>query len=35
MHATIAGASAVKTNFKHASVDVFPYRPIPAPALWR
>ena len=34
MHATIAEARAIKTNFKHASVDVFPYRPIPGAALW-
>ena len=35
MRETLAEARAIKTRFKHASVDVFPYRPIPGAALWQ
>jgi anaerobic magnesium-protoporphyrin IX monomethyl ester cyclase len=35
MRATLAEARNVKMNFQHASVDVFPYRPIPGAALWQ
>ncbi len=35
MRATLDEARTIKNNFKHASVDVFPYRPIPGAALWQ
>ncbi len=35
MMATLQEARAVKLNFDHASVDVFPYRPIPGAAMWQ
>jgi len=35
MRQTLAEARAVKMNFQHASVDVFPYRPIPGADLWQ
>ncbi len=35
MRQTLAEARAIKSAFKHASVDVFPYRPIPGAALWQ
>jgi anaerobic magnesium-protoporphyrin IX monomethyl ester cyclase len=35
MRQTLGEARAIKTNFKYASVDVFPYRPIPGAALWQ
>ena len=35
MRATLAEAREVKSRFRHASVDVFPYRPIPGAELWQ
>lgn len=35
MRATLEEAMKIKLNFKHASVDVFPYRPIPGAELWQ
>jgi len=35
MRQTLAEARYIKNNFKWASVDVFPYRPIPGAALWQ
>lgn len=35
MRETLAEARYVKNNFKVASVDIFPYRPIPGAALWQ
>lgn len=35
MRATLEEARKIKLGFKHASVDVFPYRPIPGAALWQ
>jgi len=35
MKATLDEARKVKLNFQHASVDVFPYRPIPGAELWQ
>lgn len=35
MRATLDEARKVKVMFEHASVDVFPYRPIPGAALWQ
>ena len=35
MRATLAEAREIKMRFKHASVDIFPYRPIPGAALWQ
>ena len=35
MRATLAEALQIKNTFKHASVDVFPYRPIPGAELWQ
>jgi radical SAM superfamily enzyme YgiQ (UPF0313 family) len=35
MRATLEEARAIKNTFQHASVDVFPYRPIPGAELWQ
>ncbi len=35
MQDTLDEARYIKTHFKHASVDVFPYRPIPGAELWQ
>jgi len=35
MRQTLEEARKVKMNFQHASVDVFPYRPIPGAELWK
>ena len=35
MRETLDEARKVKMNFQHASVDVFPYRPIPGAELWQ
>lgn len=35
MRATLEEARKIKLSFKHASVDVFPYRPIPGAELWQ
>ena len=35
MRATLDEARAIKMDFEHASVDVFPYRPIPGAELWQ
>ncbi|MGQ0551993.1 MAG: B12-binding domain-containing radical SAM protein [Planctomycetota bacterium] len=35
MRATLDEARAIKNTFEHASVDVFPYRPIPGASLWQ
>jgi anaerobic magnesium-protoporphyrin IX monomethyl ester cyclase len=35
MRMTLDEAMKVKLNFEHASVDVFPYRPIPGAELWQ
>ena len=35
MRETLDEARYIKNNFKYASVDVFPYRPIPGAALWQ
>jgi hypothetical protein len=35
MRATLDEARAIKNRFRHATVDVFPYRPIPGAALWQ
>ena len=35
MRATLDEARAIKNTFKYASVDVFPYRPIPGAELWQ
>ncbi len=32
---TLNEARTIKNSFKHASVDVFPYRPIPGASLWQ
>ena len=35
MRARLDEARKIKLNFEHASVDVFPYRPIPGAELWQ